>query len=220
MKKVITNRQYKSLRSKPEFLAFVKAGRALNSITFAMRILDESKAGSSHIEERQARKSITILAGFLHEGRLLVEKLHAEFSGKSYITGFTRLLGPEFEKERKLLRAIRNSVSFHLDHEDRSTNEVLATIESLGENDDDTVEFYESSSLETRDFSFAFSDLLDFNYMIIKSAEHFGFSAISDVEEREKKSIEKFRGAISGFSNVLVKALDEFLDGLINELGI
>ena len=220
MKKEITNRQYKSLRNTPEFLALVKAGRALNSITFAMRILEESKAGRSHIEQRQARKAITILAGFLHEGRLLVKNLHTEFNGKSYITGFTLLLGPKFKTERELLRAIRNSVSFHLDHEDKSTKEVLDTIESLGDNDDDSIEFYESSSLQTLDFSFAFSDLLDFNYMIIKSAEHFGFSTLADVEERENKSIAKFHETISSFSNALVKALDEFLDGLINELGI
>ena len=56
--------------------------------------------------------------------------------------------------------------------------------------------------------------------MIIKSAEQFGLSAIPDSEERERKSHEKLIGTISGVSNEFVKAFDEFLDGLINELGI
>lgn len=220
MKRKITNQQYKSLRGNAEFLALLKAGRALNSITFAMRLLLDGATGSSHLEQRQARKAITMLVGFCHEGRLLVERLRSEFSSKPYVTGFTRLLGPEFETERKLLREIRNTVSFHLDHEDRHTREVLAAIESLGENDDDEVEFYESDSGSTRDFSFAFADLLDFNFMIIKSSEHFGLSGISDPEQREDQAIEKLHESILSFSDVLVKALDEFLDGLTTELGI
>ena len=220
MKKEITNQQYKTLRSNPQFVALIKAGRALTSVTFAMRLLDESKEGTSHLDQRQARKSITILAGFCHEGRLLVEKLRSEFSGKSYISGFTRLLGSEFDIERELLKKIRNTVSFHLDHEDRTVGEVLNAIESLGANDTDEVEFYESSREATRDFSFAFGDLLDFNFMIMKSAEQFGLSGISDKEQREDQSIEKLIKSISTFSNVLVKALDEFLNGLMTELGI
>ena len=220
MKKLITNQQYKAMRNKPEFVALIKAGRALNSITLAMRLLDESKAGTSHLDQRQARKAITFLAGFCHEGRLLAQELHDTFTGKSYVSGFASLLGSAFDDERKLLGKIRNGVSFHLDHEDKTVKKVLNEIESLGADDTDEIEFYESSTPAVRDFSFAFGDLLDFNYMIIKSAELFGLSGISDVEQREDQSIEKLQTSIHEFSNTLVKALDEFMNGLITELGI
>ena len=211
--KKITNHQYKTLRNKLEFIALIKAGRALNSITFAMCLLDESKDGTSHLDQRQARKSITMLAGFCHEGRLLANKLNTEFSGKTYISGFANLLSSQFDQERELLSTIRNKISFHLDHEDRTVNSVLQAIESIDANDSDEVEFFESSSATVRDFSFPFGDILDFNFMIMKSAEVFGLSDQNDAEE-------KFIKSISTFSNELVKALDEFMNGLMTELGI
>lgn len=209
----ITNHQYKTLRNKSEFKALIKAGRALNSVAFAMRLLDESKNGNSQLEQRQQRKSITMLAGFCHEGCLLANKLNTEFSGKTYISGFANMLGSGFDKERQLLSTIRNKISFHLDHEDRTVKDVLQEIDSLGANDSDEEEFYGSSTGTVGDFSFPFGDILDFNFIIMKSAQVFGLSDQRDAEE-------KFITSISTFSNELVKALDEFINGLMTELSI
>jgi len=154
--------QFIYLRDDPDFLLLIKIGRAINAISFATCNWISFVECKTHVQRRQHRRGLFVLAGYLHETIMLIRSV-----GDRHITmeAFVPLrdiaYSEEYKKARSYFKIIRNYTAFHLDSADfhEVTRESLAQLDAtmyvlMGGDDDTAGTFY-----------FEFSDYLDFAYV-------------------------------------------------------
>src|SRR5262249_33668610 len=111
-----------------------------NALGFAIGVVRDDPQMLPAERRRNATRGMFMMAGYLHEALNLLETLTFSY-GEQYkeIESFqqlTALVKPESFKEHKsVVKAIRDSVGFHLDHHRKSTKDPIAKIEQNSDYD-------------------------------------------------------------------------------------
>ncbi len=157
----IKKHRFQMLKEDGDFVAMVKIGRLVNAVSFGLEVLHVSRDCKTPVEKRQYYRALFLLGGYLHEGMELVASLFTRFQTEPFFQDLRKLRFDESNKvQRKMLKVIRNSVAFHLDHDDKSTRSTLANLK---------IHRYDLMSAETNtfgDFYFDLADTVDLNYLI------------------------------------------------------
>ena len=194
----IRRHRFRELRNNPDFLAFVKVGRAVNAVASGVHFISDYIDDESPVGRRQYFRAFFMTSGFLYEGLTLVDSLRSQYLSESFFIKFNILIGKEYEKHRKVLREVRNSVAFHLDSNDKSTKLALKTL-NLSRYD-----LMSGNSSLLMDFYFDFADTIDLNYIIDKFKDN----------RPESEVINELMTLITGLMKSFGSAGHEFLIGL------
>lgn len=191
------------LRNDPDFLTIIKIGRAVNAICFAMNSLyyEDGKTVSS---VRQYRRGCFILAGYLHEGLLVVKSIKGRYLTYPAFEPLRAMaLGAEYKDEREYVRTIRNAMAFHLDEIDETTRHTLARIKPT------MLPFMSGDDATFATSYFELSDYLDIAFLVEKFGNGREWDeAAGAVLESVMKFADKFLVACHDFHIALCNKID------------
>lgn len=120
--------RFNILKKTPDFVAFVKLGRIVNSIAFCSQILTDYQNDQSPTALRHFFRSAFISAGYLHEAIELVHNMRmAHIKEPEFKNLYDLAIDPAWQNERFILEEMRN-LAFHLDKWDKVTSVALLTL--------------------------------------------------------------------------------------------
>ncbi|MEZ5423162.1 MAG: hypothetical protein R2682_08730 [Pyrinomonadaceae bacterium] len=158
----IDPKRFDLLRSNDDFLAFIRVGRLLNAVAFSTEVLLTSRPdGNDPRGTRQYNRAFFLTGGYLYEAVQLIDSLYLEFQHESYFAGLKQFATSNLDKGfKKVLQTMRHSIAFHLDCDNKSTQQTLPNL---------SLSSYRvmSATTETyRDFYFDLADTVDINYLV------------------------------------------------------
>ncbi len=115
----------RDLKDDKAFATAVRLGRALNSLTFSLDLL-ERDYGKSPREKRNGHRAVLIAAGYTYETLLLLAKLEKDFETHSAFSKSQGLLKNRARWE--VAEKFRNRSAFHLDSADEITSKTLSDL--------------------------------------------------------------------------------------------
>ena len=138
----------------------VKVGRAVNAVESGIRFMSDYIDDMSPVGRRQFYRAFFTTCGFMYESLDLIISLRLKFVSRPYFNDLHQLIDNKYNKHRKILKEIRNSIAFHLDADDKSTKLALSNLKLS------RYDLMSGQSQLMRDLYFDMADTIDLNYLI------------------------------------------------------
>lgn len=159
----ITKTKFHELRENPDFVALVDVGRIINALLFSMDLtLTMDRSVKTARGRRASARVFVIAASYLHEALETLASFRSRYGSEPFFEKALKLIYPPDGNNRRsrILKVLRNSSGFHLDHERKVTAETLKSLNLT------VYDLYSGDDTSIGSLFFDIADTVDLNYWI------------------------------------------------------
>lgn len=204
-KVVVTKAKFLEIRDKPDFLSMVSVGRALNALIFAYSLAQIDQTIKTAKGRRNRVRVFQITSSYMHEVIKVLESHSLRYANETFFEKAKSIVSPsdpEIKMKLRILKTIRDSSGFHLDHDNKIARSVLPALDLT------QYVLFPGDGNTMLDSCFDISDTIDLNYWINEFRD----------DRNDNDTFREIATAVSSLTKNLVDALEDVMLGLLHRL--